>query len=288
MNLLTVENISKSFGELVLFENLSFGVNKDQKIALIAKNGTGKTSILKMLSGSDKPDTGQVSYRKGIRVSFLEQEPEMDPDLTIEETIFASDNEVLKVIASYEKALANPDDQDAYQEAFEGMEHHQAWDFETQYKQILFKLKLEDLDVKVGLLSGGQQKRLALANALINKPELLILDEPTNHLDLEMIEWLELYFAKENMTLFMVTHDRFFLERVCNEIIELDNGKLYPYKADRIIILTGSWNYDFDKIKHRIWIAIINSGYKVWPWYIMTVNRHIKNLRCKHRYLIIW
>ncbi len=244
MNLLTVENISKSFGELVLFENLSFGVNKDQKIALIAKNGTGKTSILKMLSGSDKPDTGQVSYRKGIRVSFLEQEPEMDPDLTIEETIFASDNEVLKVIASYEKALANPDDQDAYQEAFEGMEHHQAWDFETQYKQILFKLKLEDLDVKVGLLSGGQQKRLALANALINKPELLILDEPTNHLDLEMIEWLELYFAKENMTLFMVTHDRFFLERVCNEIIELDNGKLYPYK--------GNYSYYLEKKEARI------------------------------------
>lgn len=244
MNLLTVENISKSFGELVLFKNLSFGVNKDQKIALIAKNGTGKTAILKMLSGSDKPDTGQVSYRKGIRVSFLEQEPVMDPDLTIEETIFASDNEVLKVIASYEKALENPDDQDAYQEAFEGMEHHQAWDFETQYKQILFKLKLEDLDAKVGLLSGGQQKRLALANALINKPELLILDEPTNHLDLEMIEWLELYFAKENMTLFMVTHDRFFLERVCNEIIELDNGKLYPYK--------GNYSYYLEKKEARI------------------------------------
>lgn len=244
MNLLTVENISKSFGELVLFENLSFGVNKDQKIALIAKNGTGKTSILKMLSGSDAPDTGQVSYRKGIRVSFLEQEPKMDPDLTIEETIFASDSEVLKVIARYEKALENPNDQDAYQEAFEGMEHHQAWDFETQYKQILFKLKLEDLQVKVGLLSGGQKKRLAMANALINKPELLILDEPTNHLDLEMIEWLEQYFTKENMTLFMVTHDRFFLERVCNEIIELDNGKLYPYK--------GNYSYYLEKKEARI------------------------------------
>jgi len=244
MNLLTVENISKSFGELVLFENLSFGVNKDQKIALIAKNGTGKTSILKMLSGTDSPDTGRVNYRKGIRVSFLEQEPEMDPNLTIEETIFASDNEVLKVIAAYEKALTNPDDQDAYQAAFEGMEHHQAWDFETQYKQILFKLKLEKLDVKVGLLSGGQRKRLALANALINKPELLILDEPTNHLDLEMIEWLEQYFAKENMTLFMVTHDRYFLERVCNEIIELDNGKLYPYK--------GNYSYYLEKKEARI------------------------------------
>ena len=244
MNLLTVENISKAFGEHVLFENLSFGVNKDQKIALIAKNGTGKTSILKMLSGSDSPDTGQVSYRKGIRVSFLEQEPDLNPELTIEETIFASDSVVLKAIAAYEKALENPDDQDTYQEAFEGMEHHQAWDFETQYKQILFKLKLEDFSIKVGLLSGGQKKRLALANALINKPELLILDEPTNHLDLEMIEWLEQYFAKENMTLFMVTHDRFFLERVCNEILELDNGKLYPYK--------GNYSYYLEKKEARI------------------------------------
>ncbi len=244
MNLLTVENISKSFGELVLFENLSFGVNKDQKIALIAKNGTGKTSILKMLSGADTPDTGQINYRKGIRVSILEQEPDMNPELTIEETIFASDNEVLQVIASYEKALANPEDADAYQVAFEGMDRFNAWDFETQYKQILFKLKLEDLSVKVGLLSGGQKKRLALANALINQPELLILDEPTNHLDLEMIEWLEQYFAKENMTLFMVTHDRYFLERVCNEILELDNGKFYPYK--------GNYSYYLEKKEARI------------------------------------
>lgn len=244
MNLLTVENISKSFGELVLFENLSFGVNKDQKIAFIAKNGTGKTSILKMLSGADLPDTGKVNYRKGIRVSFLEQEPDMNSELTIEETIFAADSEVLKVISAYEKALENPEDEDAYQTAFEAMEQHQAWDFETQYKQILFKLKLEDLHLKVGLLSGGQKKRLALANALINKPELLILDEPTNHLDLEMIEWLEQYFAKENMTLFMVTHDRYFLERVCNEIIELDHGKLYPYK--------GNYSYYLEKKEARI------------------------------------
>lgn len=244
MNLLTVENISKSFGERVLFENLSFGVNKNQKIALIAKNGTGKTSILKMLSGSDSPDTGQVNYRKGIRVSFLEQEPALKDDLTIEETIFASDNEILRVIASYEKALANPEDADAYQTAFEGMDRLNAWDFETQYKQILYKLKLEDINVKVGLLSGGQKKRLALADALINQPELLILDEPTNHLDLEMIEWLEQYFTKENMTIFMVTHDRFFLERVCNEIIELDNGKLYPYK--------GNYSYYLEKKEARL------------------------------------
>ena len=244
MNLLSVENIAKSYGELVLFEDISFGVNKDQKIALIAKNGDGKTSILNILSGKDVPDSGLVNYRKGVRVSFLEQEPELDPDLTVEETIFASDNEVLKVILAYEKALENPEDEEAYQKAFEAMDRYDAWDFETQYKQILFKLKLEDIHAKVGLLSGGQKKRLALANALINRPDLLILDEPTNHLDLEMIEWLENYFAKENMTLFMVTHDRYFLERVCNEIIELDGGILYPYK--------GNYSYYLEKKEARI------------------------------------
>ncbi|MDO6603347.1 ABC-F family ATP-binding cassette domain-containing protein [Arenibacter palladensis] len=244
MNLLTVENISKSFGELSLFSNISFGINKDQKIALIAKNGSGKTSILNILSGKDSSDSGQINSRKGIRISFLEQEPDLDQKLTVEETIFASDNEVLKVIQNYEHALLDPEDADAYQKAFEAMERYDAWDFETQYKQILFKLKLEDLDVKVGLLSGGQKKRLALANALINRPDLLILDEPTNHLDLEMIEWLEQYFAKENMTLFMVTHDRYFLERVCNEIIELDNGQLYSYK--------GNYSYYLEKKEARI------------------------------------
>lgn len=244
MNLLSVENIAKSYGELVLFEDLSFGVNKDQKIALIAKNGDGKTSILNILSGKDVPDAGLVNYRKGVRVSFLEQEPDLNPDLTIEETIFASDNEILRIILAYEKALENPEDEEAYQKAFEGMDRHDAWDFETQYKQILFKLKLEDIHAKVGLLSGGQKKRLALANALINRPDLLILDEPTNHLDLEMIEWLEQYFSKENITLFMVTHDRYFLERVCNEIIELDGGKLYPYK--------GNYSYYLEKKEARL------------------------------------
>jgi ATP-binding cassette subfamily F protein uup len=232
MNLLTVENISKSYGELVLFSDISFGVNKDQKIALIAKNGSGKTSILNIMSGKDVSETGQVNVRKGIKISFLEQEPNLDPNLTVEETIFTTDNEILKVIAAYEKAVENPDDTERYQKAFEAMERHHAWDFETQYKQILFKLQLTQLDAKVKTLSGGQRKRLALANALLNKPDLLILDEPTNHLDLEMIEWLEAYFAKENITLFMVTHDRYFLDRVCNEIIELDNNQLYTYKGN--------------------------------------------------------
>ncbi|MEX0312717.1 MAG: ABC-F family ATP-binding cassette domain-containing protein [Allomuricauda sp.] len=232
MNLLTVENISKSYGELVLFSDISFGINKDQKIALVAKNGSGKTSILNIISGKDVSETGQITQRKGIQVSFLEQEPNLNPNLTVEETIFSTDNEILKVIANYEKAVQNPDNSEQYQNAFEAMERHQAWDFETQYKQILFKLHLDQLDLKVGKLSGGQKKRLALANALLNKPDLLILDEPTNHLDLEMIEWLEAYFAKESITLFMVTHDRYFLERVCNEIIELDNNQLYTYKGN--------------------------------------------------------
>ncbi len=244
MNYLSVENLSKSYGARTLFEDLSFGINKDQKIAFVAKNGSGKTSILKIITGEDTPDTGQVVIRKGIRMAFLSQEPSLQDDLTIEESIFASDNEILTVISAYEKALENPEDADAYQKAFEQMDMHNAWDFETQYKQILFKLKLEDFKLKVKTLSGGQKKRLALAIILINRPDLLILDEPTNHLDLEMIEWLENYFAKENITLFMVTHDRFFLERVCNEIIELENGKLYQYK--------GNYSYYLEKKEERI------------------------------------
>ena len=213
MNYLNVENISKSYGELSLFEDLSFSIHKDQKIAFVAKNGTGKTTILNILSGKDAPDTGQIVYRKGLRTTFLSQEPVLDQDLTIEETILKSDNPILKVIKTYHEALENPEDSNLYQTAFDDMERYQAWDFETQYTQILFKLKLENLDQKVRQLSGGQQKRLALANTLLSKPDLLILDEPTNHLDLEMIEWLESFFAKENITLFMVTHDRYFLAR---------------------------------------------------------------------------
>jgi ATP-binding cassette subfamily F protein uup len=244
VNYLSVENISKSFGERTLFENISFGINKDQKIAFIAKNGSGKTCIMKIINGEDEPDSGQVVLRKEIKMAFLSQDHNLQDELTIEESIFASDNEILKVIEEYEKALEHPEDGDAYQKAFDKMDQFNAWDFETQYKQILFKLKLEDFKLKVKNLSGGQKKRLSLAIILINRPDLLILDEPTNHLDLEMIEWLESYFAKENITLFMVTHDRFFLERVCNEIIELDNGKLYQYK--------GNYSYYLEKKEERI------------------------------------
>ena len=232
MNLMTVENIAKSYGELVLFSNISFGINKGQKIALVAKNGSGKTSILNIISGKDVSETGKVTVRKGLKIAFLEQDPHIDPNWTVEESVLSSENPILKIIAAYEIALQNPDAPEKYQNAFEAMERNNAWDFETQYKQILFKLHLSDLKMKVGALSGGQKKRLALANALLNKPDLLILDEPTNHLDLNMIEWLEAYFTKENLTLFMVTHDRYFLERVCNGILELDNRQLYSYHGN--------------------------------------------------------
>jgi len=244
LNYLSVENISKAYGERVLFENVSFGINKDQKIALIAKNGAGKSSLLKILIGQDTPDTGQVVSRKGLKIAFLSQEPALPEELTIEDYIFQEENPILKVIQQYEHALEHPEDEVAYQKAFEAMERHEAWDFETQYKQILFQLKLTNLHLPIKHLSGGQRKRLALANVLISKPDLIFLDEPTNHLDLEMIEWLENFFAKEKMTLFMVTHDRYFLERVCNEILELDEGTLYSYK--------GNYTYFLEKKQQRL------------------------------------
>ena len=244
MNLLSVENISKAFGERIILENISFGINKDQKIAFIAKNGTGKTTLLNIIAGKDQPDSGQVVFRKDIHIGFLSQNPSFNEELTVEETIFATDNPILQLIQEYEHALHHPENEMAYQKAFEQMERHNAWDFETQYKQILFRLKLDNLQLKVKNLSGGQKKRLALANVLISKPDLLILDEPTNHLDLEMIEWLEQYFAKENLTLFIVTHDRYFLERVCNEILELDNGELFSYK--------GNYSYFLEKKEQRL------------------------------------
>ncbi len=252
MNYLSVENITKSYGERVLFENISFGINKDQKIAFIAKNGTGKTSLLNIIAGLESSDTGQIIFRKGLNVVYLAQKENLNPDFTIEEAVFNSDNPMLKIVEQYEHALLHMDDADAYQKAFDLMEQHQAWDFDTQYKQILSKLKFEDHSVKVKTLSGGQKKRLSLAIALINKPDLLILDEPTNHLDLEMIEWLESYFKKENITLFMVTHDRYFLERVCNEIMELDQGKIYKYK--------GNYSYFLEKKAERLEVEKVTLG----------------------------
>jgi len=244
VNYISVENISKSYGDRTLFSNISFGINKNQKVAFVAKNGTGKTSILNIIAGLDIPDKGQVIQRKDIEVAYLSQHQIFDKHLTIEETIFATENRILPIIKQYEKALENPEDSENYQKAFDLMDQNNAWDFETQYKLVLSKLKLNNLSLKVGKLSGGQKKRLSLAILLINKPDLIILDEPTNHLDLEMIEWLEDYFKKEKITLFMVTHDRYFLERVCNEIVELDHGELYKYK--------GNYSYYLEKKEERI------------------------------------
>ncbi|MEP3822961.1 MAG: ABC-F family ATP-binding cassette domain-containing protein [Nonlabens ulvanivorans] len=244
MNYISVENVSRSFGERVLFDNISLGINEGQKIGFVAKNGFGKTSLLDIIIGKEMPNTGSVNRRNDLRMAFLLQEPDLDPNATIEEIILDSDIPIIKIIANYEKAMQNMEDADKYQAAFDAMDSSNAWDFETKYKQILSKLKLDDLSQKVENLSGGQKKRIAMAIALLSDPQLLIMDEPTNHLDLEMIEWLEEYFKQENYTILMVTHDRYFLDRVCNEIIELDNGKLYTYK--------GNYSYYVEKKEERL------------------------------------
>ncbi|HLW14120.1 MAG TPA: ABC-F family ATP-binding cassette domain-containing protein [Flavobacteriaceae bacterium] len=244
MNYISVENISKSYGERVLYTDVSFGINAGQKIGFIAPNGSGKTSLLRILSGIESPDSGEVNTRNNITISFLQQDPQFNPNISIEEAILSSPNPILKTISNYERAIKNPEDTDAMQDAFDAMEAAQAWDFETQYKQILSQLKLDDIDQRINTLSGGQKRRLALAIAILTEPDVLLLDEPTNHLDLEMIEWLEAYFARENITLFMITHDRYFLERVCNEILELDEGEFYSYK--------GNYSYYLEKREHRL------------------------------------
>lgn len=243
MNYLSVENLSKSFGERVLFENISFGIDKGQKVAFIAKNGTGKSTLLKILAGEAGYDSGSVVFRNGIKTGILQQSPNYKEELTISQTIFKTSSEQIDAILEYEKAIANPDDNERMQKAFEQMDALDAWDYEVRIKQILGQLQIHDLDQKIGELSGGQQKRIALAQVLIEEPDFIILDEPTNHLDLDMIEWLENYLSKDNITILMVTHDRYFLERVCNEIIELDEKTLYRYK--------GNYSYFLEKKEER-------------------------------------
>ena len=234
MNYLTIENISKSFGEKILFEKLSFSINKGEKVAFVAKNGTGKSTLLRIVAGleSSDGDTANIIVRKGIKLGYLDQSPEFGAGQTVMEAVFDAETPTVQAFKAYELAMLYPDDQAQMQKALEKMEEMQAWDFEAHAKQILFKLNIQKLDQQVSTLSGGQQKRLALAKVLINEPEFVIMDEPTNHLDLEMIEWLENYLNRQNLTLFMVTHDRYFLERVCDNIIELDRGELYKYKGN--------------------------------------------------------
>lgn len=232
MNYLSVENITKTYGARTLFKDISFGIQEGQKVAIVAKNGSGKTSILRILSGDDKPDSGNVVFRKGLKVAYLTQDPQLDPELSILQSTLALDHPATAAVENYERALENMGDTDAYQRAFDEMDRLQAWDFEATIKQVLGKLGLQDTSVKTGTLSGGQKKRVALAKTLLSSPDLLILDEPTNHLDLDMIEWLEEYLSRQGLTLLMITHDRYFLENICDTILELEDARLYQHPGN--------------------------------------------------------
>ena len=233
MNYLTLENVTKSFGEKVLFQNVNLQISKGDKIALVAKNGSGKTTLLRVIAGEEagEGELCKILQRKDIRVGYLNQEPDFFDDWTVTQSVFESENKQIKAVRAYEEAMLNPDDTEGMQQALVAMDDLKAWDIESRIKEILFKLNITDLDRTMGTLSGGQRKRVALAKLLIDEPDFLILDEPTNHLDLSMIEWLEEYLQSPNLTLFMVTHDRYFLERVCNQIIELDQGDFYRYSG---------------------------------------------------------
>jgi ATP-binding cassette subfamily F protein uup len=243
MTYLSVENLSKKFGLKTLFAGITFGISKGDKTALIAQNGTGKSTLLRILAGTEEPDSGEVMVRNGIRVSLLEQEPELDDALTINEFITHGDNEMVGIVRNYEQAVEAQAEnyseatQKAFDKALAAMDANNAWDYEQRLQQILGHLNIHDLDQSISSLSGGQRKRVALAFALLDDPDLLILDEPTNHLDVEMIEWLEQYLSKSTMTLLMVTHDRYFLDRVCNHILEIEDGELYHHKGNYELFL---------------------------------------------------
>jgi ATP-binding cassette subfamily F protein uup len=243
MNYLSVQDLGKSYGIQTLFKGLNFGIDQGQKVALVARNGTGKTTILRALAGVEPADTGLVVFRKGIRIAFLQQESHFGNAKTVYQAIFESENPLLSAIKEYEEALLNPENADAFQKAFDKMDQLEAWDYEVKVKTILSKLKLDELTQEISVLSGGQKKRLSLAKILIEQPDFLILDEPTNHLDLSMIEWLQEFLTKENVTLFMVTHDRYFLDAICNEILELEEGDLFRYK--------GNYTYYLEKKQER-------------------------------------
>ena len=248
MVFLQVENLTKSFGDRLLFHDISFGIEQGQRVALIAKNGTGKTTLLNILTNKEDYDSGQVTFRRDLRTGFLPQEPEFAPGITVLEACFSSETDVVKAIARYEKLLElhtqNPQYADEFQTAMADMDRLNAWDYDIRIKQILGKLNIHNLEQRVDQLSGGQQKRLALANVLITEPDLLLLDEPTNHLDLEMVEWLEDFLNHSKMTLLMVTHDRYFLDHVCNTILEIDQETLFQYR--------GNYSYYLEKKEARI------------------------------------
>ena len=240
---LQIDRLTKSFGDLVLFENITFGVAQGQKIGLIAKNGSGKTTLLNIIAGKEDYDSGEVVFRKDLRVGYLEQSPSYPEDLTVLQACFYSTNETVQLIAAYEEALAQ-EDHARLEELLSRMDSLKAWDYEQRAKQILGELKIHNFNQRIKELSGGQLKRVALANVLITDPELIILDEPTNHLDLEMTEWLEEYLSRSTISILMVTHDRYFLDRVCSEIIEIDRQQIYSYK--------GNYSYDLEKRQERV------------------------------------
>jgi ATP-binding cassette subfamily F protein uup len=238
-----IQHLSKSFGDLVLLDDISFSIAEGQHIGIIAKNGFGKTTLLNILAGKESNDSGSIVKKRDLRIGYLEQAPTYDPELSVIDACFSKAGEVFSLISRYEKCLqtaGNP----GLDALIEEMEQREAWDFETKAKQILSKLDINDFNQPIGQLSGGQVKRVALANVLISEPDLLILDEPTNHLDIEMIEWLEKYLQRGNKTLLMVTHDRYFLERVCETILELDNRQIYTYR--------GNYEYYLEKRDERI------------------------------------
>lgn len=243
ISFLQVEGLTKSFGDLVLFENLTFGIFEGDRIGLIAKNGTGKTTLLNIITGKEDYDLGNVVYRRDLRIGYLSQDPRYPEGITVLEACFHSDSEIVGVISAYEEASISGDS-DRIEELVEQMDRLKAWDYEQRAKQILSQLKINNFDQKIEHLSGGQLKRVALANVLISEPQLLILDEPTNHLDLEMTEWLEEYLKRNNITLLMVTHDRYFLDRVCSSIMEIDKRTLYSYN--------GNYSYYLEKRQERI------------------------------------
>lgn len=240
---LQIDGLTKSFGDLVLFENITFGIAQGQKIGLIAKNGTGKTTLLNIIGGKEDYDSGSVVFRSDLRVGYLEQSPQYPEELTVLQACFYSPNETVRLIAEYERAMST-DDHSNLEDILLRMDTLKAWDYEQKAKQILSQLKITNFDQKVGELSGGQLKRVALANVLITEPELFILDEPTNHLDLEMTEWLEGYLNRSAISILMVTHDRYFLDRVCTEIIEIDRKQIFQYK--------GSYSYYLEKREERM------------------------------------
>lgn len=241
--ILQVENLTKSFGDLVLFENISFGLAEGQRVGLIAKNGSGKSTLLNILSGKEGYDEGKISFRRDLRVGYLEQSPSYPEELTVLEACFHHGNTTVDLIKDYERCMET-EGHPGLDELLVRMDHEKAWDYEQKAKQILSQLKIRDFNQQVKHLSGGQLKRVALANTLITEPDLLTLDEPTNHLDLDMTEWLEEYLRRTNLTLLMVTHDRYFLDRVCSEIIEIDNRTIYSYK--------GNYSYYLEKRQERI------------------------------------